>query len=235
MSEKKRLIVNADDFGLSPGVNAGILRTHEHGIVSSASLMVRGSAAREAAKYARSAPALSVGLHIDLCEWEFRNGEWASRYQVVPLDNATAVREEIRRQLDAFIALTGRLPTHLDSHQHVHRREPIRSTVMEAAQELKIPVRGFADGIAYCGDFYGQTAEGEPFPDGISTKRLISLLDRLQPGITEVSCHPGDARALDSIYRLERELEADVLCDPRIKAAIHEREIELISFDGVNR
>ncbi len=57
MPAKRYLIVNADDFGLSEGVNRGIIRAHEQGIVTSASLMVRGAAAAEAARYARAAPA----------------------------------------------------------------------------------------------------------------------------------------------------------------------------------
>ena len=52
--KNRALIVNADDFGLSPGVNAGVARTHEQGILTSASLMVRQPAADEAAAYARA-------------------------------------------------------------------------------------------------------------------------------------------------------------------------------------
>ena len=63
----KRLIVNADDFGLSPEVNAGILRAHRDGILCSASLMVAEPAARAAAEMARDNPALDVGLHAVVC------------------------------------------------------------------------------------------------------------------------------------------------------------------------
>ena len=70
------LIVNADDFGLSPGVNRGILETHERGILTAASLMVRAPAAAEAAAAAHDHPRLSVGLHLDLGEWICRDGAW---------------------------------------------------------------------------------------------------------------------------------------------------------------
>ena len=63
----KRLIVNADDFGLSPEVNAGIVRAHREGILRSASLMVAEPAARAAAERARDNPALDVGLHAVVC------------------------------------------------------------------------------------------------------------------------------------------------------------------------
>jgi predicted glycoside hydrolase/deacetylase ChbG (UPF0249 family) len=69
MSAAKYLIVNADDFGQSPGINRGIIEAHEQGIVTSASLMTRWLAAGEAALYAKQFPKLSVGLHLDLGEW----------------------------------------------------------------------------------------------------------------------------------------------------------------------
>src|SRR5437762_1183195 len=116
------LIVNADDFGLSAGVNRGIIEAHERGIVTSASLMVRWPAVAAAAAYAREHPALGVGLHLDLGEWEYSNGDWVARYEVVPLDDAAAVAAEAGRQLAAFRGLMGRDPDHLDSHQHVHLR-----------------------------------------------------------------------------------------------------------------
>src|SRR4051812_48519364 len=113
----RELIVNADDFGLSPGVNRGVAESHERGIVTSASLMVRMPAAPAAASYARAHPALSVGLHLDLGEWTRRAGAWALVYEVVPSGDAGAVRGELARQLAAFRALLGGEPTHLDSHQ----------------------------------------------------------------------------------------------------------------------
>src|SRR5262245_19549640 len=135
MSARRFLIVNADDFGQSPGVTRGIIRAHEEGLVTSASLMVRGSAAAQAGVYARQRPALSVGLHYDLGEWAYRGSGWVPVYEVVALEDAEAVRQEAARQLAAFRRLLGRDPTHLDSHQHVHRREPVRHILVELAAE----------------------------------------------------------------------------------------------------
>jgi chitin disaccharide deacetylase len=66
MACQRSLIVNADDFGQSPGVNRGTIKTCEQGIVTSASLMVRGPAA--AGAYGQERPTLSLGLHLDLGE-----------------------------------------------------------------------------------------------------------------------------------------------------------------------
>src|SRR5437870_8870577 len=117
MSQLKRrsVIVNADDFGLSSGVNRGIIEAHQHGIVTSASLMVRWPAAVEAAAMARECPKLSVGLHLDLGEWTYRGGQWVQLYEVVDLEDADAVRREVREQFDRFCESTSHPPTHLDS------------------------------------------------------------------------------------------------------------------------
>ena len=233
MSNARYLIVNADDFGRSPGVNRGIMRAHQHGIVTSASLMVRWPAAEEAAEYARINPKLSVGLHLDLGEWVYRNSNWILLYEVVPLDDLFAVRQEVSRQLEVFRNLMGREPSHIDSHQHVHRREPVRTAALEAARQFSIPLRECSTDIQYCGRFYGQTAEGCAYPEWISVEALMSLLAELPPGITEVGCHPGEGQDLDTVYLTEREQEVKVLCDPRVHSALGELGICLCSFNGV--
>src|SRR2546426_8473794 len=92
MTGARYLIVNADDFGRSAGVNRGIIRAHQHGIVTSASLMVRWPAAAAAAEYARRHSRLSVGLHLDLGEWVYGSSNWTVLYQVVALDDLFTVR-----------------------------------------------------------------------------------------------------------------------------------------------
>lgn len=224
------LIVNADDFGQSAGVTRGIIEAHEHGIVTSASLMVCWPAAAEAAAYARARPGLSVGLHVDLGEWICRTGEWARLYSRVDPGDAAAVEGEVRGQLERYRDLVGRSPTHLDSHQHVHRAEPVRSIVMRLAGELQVPVRHFTPAVRHCGEFYGQTAKGEPLPDFIGVPALAALLRRLPDGVTELACHPGYADDLESMYGEERRIELQSLCAGEIRAVLAEAEIQLISF-----
>src|SRR6266852_4645568 len=141
MADKKVLIVNADDFGQSWGVNRGVIKAHECGIVTSASLMVRWPAAAEAAAYAQAHPQLSVGLHVDLGEWAYRNGQWVRLYDVVDEESQVSVAKEVEQQVAAFRQLMKRNPTHLDSHQHSHRQEPARSIVLALAGEMAVPVR----------------------------------------------------------------------------------------------
>jgi predicted glycoside hydrolase/deacetylase ChbG (UPF0249 family) len=224
------LIVNADDFGLSAETNRGIIEAHERGILTSASLMVRQPAATEAAAYGREHPQLSVGLHVDLGEWRYRDGVWEQADRVVPEDDALAIETEVMRQLEAFRLLMGTDPTHLDSHQHVHRHEPAHAVVARWARELNLPLRHYSPAVAFCGDFYGQGKAGMPFPEGISVENFFDILARLPAGVAELGCHPGLDATLDSSYREERATEVATLCDPRVRAALTSQEIELISF-----
>lgn len=226
---QRRLIVNADDFGLSPGVNLGVLEAHARGVVTSASLLVRCPDAERAAEAALRRSDLSLGLHLDLGEWVYRAGAWSAVYEVVPTADASSVGEELERQLEAFRRMTGMQPTHLDSHQHVHRSEPARGLVLDVADGLGVPVRGLGD-VRYCGDFYGQTGKGDAYSEGISIGHLLRLFEQLQPGTTELGCHPGAVGDAGPPYVAERELELAVLCDPRVRSALQEADIELISF-----
>src|SRR5881398_2069028 len=102
MGVPRCLIVNADDFGMSAGVNRGIIEAHRRGIVTSASLMVRWGAAAEAVTLSREWPRLGLGLHVDLGEWTYRDQNWDVVYQVVPLDERAEVAREVTRQLEVF-------------------------------------------------------------------------------------------------------------------------------------
>jgi predicted glycoside hydrolase/deacetylase ChbG (UPF0249 family) len=230
MNALRQLIVNADDFGLSTGVNRGVITAHERGIVTSASLMVRAPAAVAAAAYARSNPVLSVGLHVDLGEWAFRGGTWVELYRVVVQTDSAAVEAEIGRQLKGFHELVGRDPTHLDSHQHVHRKGPAQQVLSALGDRLGVPVRHHTAGVEYCGDFYGQDAEGRSYPELITAEGLIAVLARLGPGVTELGCHPGEGPLADTMYVEERRAEVSALCAPRVRAAAAALGIELISF-----
>jgi predicted glycoside hydrolase/deacetylase ChbG (UPF0249 family) len=231
MTAEKHLIVNADDFGQSPGVNRGIIEAHERGIVTSTSLMTRWLAAGEAALYARNRPELSVGLHLDLGEWIYREASWMPVYTVVPLQDRAAVEYEVARQLEVFRYLVGKEPSHINSHQHVHMREPVRSITLRACESLGIPLRDLCPQINYFMKFYGQTTEGRPFPAGIRVDRLIEVLADLPAGLTVLVCHPGDASDLKTVYQRERRDELKVLCDPRVRAAIGQLGIRLCSFN----
>jgi predicted glycoside hydrolase/deacetylase ChbG (UPF0249 family) len=227
------MIVNADDFGLSSGVNRGIVEAHRGGIVTSTSLMVRCPAAAEAAALGAENPALAVGLHVDLGEWYYADEAWPARYEVVELADADAVTDEVERQLAQFVRLVGRPPTHIDSHQHVHDDPVVRPIVARVGRRLGVPVRGTPHAPTYCGSFYGQDGRGFEVPEAITVEALVAIIAGLSDGVTEVACHAGYGDGLDTTYRDERARELAALCDPRARAALDEHHVELVSFADV--
>jgi predicted glycoside hydrolase/deacetylase ChbG (UPF0249 family) len=218
----RRLVVNADDFGLSDGVNAGVLRAHAEGIVTSTSLMVRAPAAERAVAAAAAHPELAVGLHADLGEWSRdAAGEWHPRYTVVDTADDAAVVAELERQVERFRGLTGREPTHMDSHQHVHRSEPVRSAMGVLAKALRIPLRHHGR-VRYCGAFYGSGAVGP--------EALAAIIAALPEGATELCCHPAAAVDPAWDYAHERRAELVSLCHPSVRDAVARAGVRLCTF-----
>jgi predicted glycoside hydrolase/deacetylase ChbG (UPF0249 family) len=207
------LIVNGDDFGLSPGVNRGILETHRHGILTSTSLMVNRPAAVAAAALVYEAAELSVGLHLEFD---------------LPADSDA--RAAVERQLQRFEQLTGRPPTHLDSHRDAHRDARVLPHVLEAAGRLGIPLRSHSP-VARCAGFYGAWA-GDCHPEQVSVESLLGMLEtEVKRGVTELICHPGYVDPdLASCYTTMRETELATLCDARVRDATQRGGIRLIGF-----
>ena len=71
--------------------------------------------------------------------------------------------------------------------------------------------------------------------DGISPTHLVEMMRSLLEGVTEVACHPGFADDLVTMYRAERQVELDALCDPAVRGAVREEGIELIGFADLPR
>jgi chitin disaccharide deacetylase len=236
MTAGRALIVTADDFGRTPEINAGVIAAHRDGIVTSASLMVRWPAAAAAVELAREHAGLSLGLHVDLGEWSWDEQDgWQPVYQAVDGEDGQAVSEEAARQLAAFRSLTGADPTHIDSHQHVHRSEPARSVLLAVAQKLGVPLRGDDARVHHCPAFYGQTAEGAPLPELITPEALMATIRSLPGGVSELGCHPGEGAGMPTAYDRERADELRALCDPRVRACLADEDVSLISFAELAR
>jgi predicted glycoside hydrolase/deacetylase ChbG (UPF0249 family) len=194
--------------------------------------MVDGGAAAEAAEFARGATDLGLGLHVELRRW--RRGVPPRRGAALSAAGVRRhARRELQRQLERFRLLVGREPTHLDSHQHRHTSPLVQPLFEQKARELGIPLRRTPLGVRFCGDFYGHDGRGRPNPDAITLAALITVLEQTSEGVTELGCHPGYADDLDDWYRVEREREVRVLCDPRVRAAVRQQGITLMSFRDV--
>jgi len=216
------LIVNADDFGYGDGINRGIAEAHDHGIVTAASLMVNAPRARQAVALARSRPALSLGLHVNFTNEEER---------LVEFGEPEACRAGLEAQLSAFLDLVGRPPTHLDSHQHVHRGAVARPIFREVAARLGVHLRDEPP-VIYKGGFYGQWVHGVSEPDKVDVPFLSRMLrEEFTAGVYELCVHPGYVDpAARFVYHRDRERELVTLTDPRIRAVLAELGIRLAGW-----
>jgi hypothetical protein len=250
-SPVKRLIVNADDFGRTAGVNAGTLQAHRRGIVTSATVMVlEKAAARGIREAAESAPRLSLGLHFALTGGGrpaapakdvpvlAPDGSFRRRREDLPPEiPASEIRRELEAQIGLFQVLARKPPSHLDSHHHVALHPSVAPVFAAVARERSLPTRAPTDecrrvlraaGVrtpdAFVDRFYG---------DGVGVSTLEDILDRLGEGTSELMCHPGlsdpELRA-SSTYADERERELEALCDPGLRARLRERGIALADF-----
>jgi chitin disaccharide deacetylase len=151
----KELIVNGDDFGLTPGINEGIIRAHREGILTSTTLMANGAAFDDAVQRARANPMLGVGCHLVLVKGKpvapqneisslvDAQGNlpaslgWLMARVSCGLIRQTHIERELLAQIDKIRA-TGIEPTHLDTHKHTHAHPRVMEALGKVAREAGI-------------------------------------------------------------------------------------------------
>jgi len=252
MKPARSLIVNADDYGLTAGVSRGILDAHRRGIVTSTTLLVNRPVDPALIEALKSS-GLGVGLHMNLTlgppvaparrvaslvdgEGRFvRDAREAA--QRASKDEA---RIELGMQIDEFRRIMGRFPTHLDSHHHVGRHEPILELVLDFARAIKVPVRTQDPEVrAMARKVALKTPDhfmGESGPDAYwSSERVLAHLRELPGGVTEFMTHPGyyDEDLAYSRYGRQRDIEVAGLTDPEARALIEREGIRLIHFGNL--
>ncbi|HVW84335.1 MAG TPA: ChbG/HpnK family deacetylase [Bryobacteraceae bacterium] len=138
-----RLIVNADDFGFTRDVNAGIVEAHRNGILRATTLMANGDAFEDAIDLARQNPSLDVGVHLTLVQG--RSVLDPSR--PLPATLQELITALIRRELPVYeeaaaqvrrIVAAGIQPSHIDTHKHTHMLPPVLDAVARVAREFEI-------------------------------------------------------------------------------------------------
>jgi predicted glycoside hydrolase/deacetylase ChbG (UPF0249 family) len=247
------LIVNADDFGHSHGVNQGIVKAHREGLVTSTTLMVLRPFAEHAARLAEGIRTLDVGLHVTLTGAPPGQRPALTASDVPSLvdskgylprnpsglANASAdqVEREILAQLAHFEELIGRAPSHLDSHHHSHRQPPVLEAIIRVARERSLPVRNASPEVAAELRQRGVVTTGyfveEFFDEAVNVDDLLRLLANLPDGTTELMCHPGyvdDTLRRGSTYVAPRERELRSLCSPVVMEAAERGSIERIRW-----
>jgi len=152
----RRLIVNADDFGFTRGVNAGIVRAFKEGILTSATIMANGEAFTEAVDLARANPELGVGCHLsavgghpvaparEIASLVDSDGQLPRTLTALMKKlvrgqvQVTDIEREFRAQVERVVR-AGLRPTHLDSHKHSHTQPAVMQALARVAVEFAIP------------------------------------------------------------------------------------------------
>jgi predicted glycoside hydrolase/deacetylase ChbG (UPF0249 family) len=250
----KRLIVNADDFGRTPGLNAGALDAHLYGIVTSATVMILERSAGEGIRRLLDmAPRLSLGLHFAITgsgapasapssvPTLAPGGRFVTNAETLPRElPADEVRRELSAQIAVFRVIAGRPPSHLDSHHHAALHASVLPVFAEVARQHDLPVRAAnavsREWLRNAGLRVPDEFVESFYADGASRENLRSIIENLPDGVSELMCHPGhpdDELRRVSDYVDDREREVQILCDPDVPAWLDRYGIELIGFDRI--
>ncbi len=230
-----KLIVNADDFGLSRGVNFGIVDAFHLGIVRSTTLMATGEAYDHALELSQKNPGLGIGIHLILTYGR----PVVEGHKTLVDDNGAFFKlseleechesfepEEVEREFSAQIERvlkSGIVPTHLDSHHHVHMLKHNQEVMKVLSKRYSLPYRGDR---AFSDRFYG--------PE-LSIQHLIDILEEQKDQeVLELMAHPAYVDATlkkASSYALPRVNEYEILTSDRIRDYLSGQKIELINFN----
>ena len=221
---KTFVLVNADDFGLTTGVNACTLESHLNGIVNSATMIMNGYAVEEAVRLAKQHPSLRVGVHLVLswgkpladtsapltkADGTFR---YTSRFLTEDSPDPELVYLEWKAQIEAFLA-TGLPLDHLDSHHHIHGWPVLHDVIIRLAEEYDTTFRALTTLGSRRDLWVTERFSDQFYADGVSH----ATLDAIEPGGSiEVMVHPADLDdRLPSVtsYLEPRLLEKQVLVD----------------------
>jgi len=248
-----KLIVNADDFGLSKGVNLGIIEAFKNGIVTSTTLMMNMPEIQHAISLLNKNPKLGMGIHLvatagkPICSFVpsliKESGEFHSMQELAKYATVEDIKKEFTCQIEKFLSL-GIMPTHIDSHHHIHMEEQIIDIVFDLAKKYDLPIRSGDKNILkhkniskrqynkglrttkYFSDgFYGQ---------GLTSNKLIEILcNAEQYDTVEIMSHPAyvDQTLLNvSSYALPRCKELEILTDSKVLSYVKQHNVELINF-----
>jgi len=273
----KRLILNADDYGRTSSVSAGIRKAHLEGILTSTTAMMNMAQIESDLRLALAeCPRLGLGVHLTLtAERPVLPPEQLPSLTRLAADgqsfpkladltrnaqsvNAAEVKAEWRAQIEKFMRLTGRAPTHLDSHHHSSYFTPeMFGAMLELAREYRCGIRmPVASGVSMesvvqdlpaidflrpmllastdvrCPDYF----EARFYDEQATAAMLDQILANLPEGVTEIMSHPGladESLAAITSYNRQRAAELQVLTAPGLRERVKAAGIELISFAGI--
>jgi predicted glycoside hydrolase/deacetylase ChbG (UPF0249 family) len=248
------LIVNADDFGFTRDVNAGIVEAHRAGVLTATTLMANGSAFDDAVRLARETPSLDVGCHLVLVQGPSLISGKPLPEKFPELAKALLLRRidpysELRPQVEKLLA-AGIHPSHFDAHKHTHVLPPVFSAVVRLAREFAVPfirlpfdagwlpVRGmdywYRGWLRRAGLRATDHFMGFRLTDSLSEGTFTEALKSLRPGSTEFMCHPGylgpELRTAATRLKESRQRELEALTSSAVRELLSERGIRLTTY-----
>jgi predicted glycoside hydrolase/deacetylase ChbG (UPF0249 family) len=253
----KRLIVNADDFGFTRDVNAGIIEAHRKGILKATTLMADGQAFDDAVQLARETPTLDVGSHLVLVGMPGFPDGLGQLVQAVALKRID-IYGEFKRQVGKIVD-AGISVSHADTHKHTHLLPPVLDAMARVAAEFGIgwirrpfdflghpgPARFAGQLMGFARPHFRKVLEryklrstdhfaGFRLTGVFDSSQLTSLIEALPDGTTEFMCHPGfctaELRRAKTRLKESREQELNALTDERVRAALGRHGIGLSCY-----
>lgn len=231
---KMKVIINADDLGYTIGNTDGIIEGYHKGIIRSTTAMCNMPYLEYAQHMVKNCPDLGIGVHLTLTigysltknkTLTDEKGKFLNRNSIYQKELDTQeLYNEWKAQIERFIRVFNRFPTHLDSHHSVHDFNQKQLSVSSyLAKEYGIPMRRHS-----CFTYVGEFRKDAITPDG-----LINILNKYHNNNIEIMTHPGfcDLELYEqSSYNWQRVQELSVLCNKEVKKFIIDNQIEITHY-----
>lgn len=249
-----KLIINADDFGHSKGINMGIIEAYQDGVLTSTTLMAGMPGFEQAVKLAKENPGLGVGVHLTLtCGYPvskglktivddngaFLNLSFYENKENLALIDLDEVYMEWKSQIEK-VKLSGIDPTHIDSHHHINSVGDLKKIYLKLADEYNLPVRNnfnLPEGYKSTSkmmDYFDHIGSTKGIWKHMDTNNLIRDCKNYES--VEIMCHPAYVDSFlveNSSYTIGRTSTLKELLDPEIKKLLLDNEIELVTFKDI--
>lgn len=236
-----KLIVNADDFGITRAVNFGILDCLQNGILTTTTLMCNAPATMHAIELTKKYD-LPIGIHLvatmfrpltDCSSWVKEDGtfdkqKYMEHGEVVDVEQ---LRKEWFAQMEFFIKHVGKKPTHIDSHHHAHLQPHAAQVIQDIADYYQLPVRNIAteygENVYFYHEFYSPNVSVDVIADAIKHGDIVEMM-----------AHPAyvDQKLIEvTSYNMGRLPELDILMGEEAKELITKEGVELINYLDVQK
>jgi predicted glycoside hydrolase/deacetylase ChbG (UPF0249 family) len=255
--KQKTLIINADDCNLTSQVTEAILKSHENGIVTSTTFLINLPVGPGVVGELLARKILGIGLHLNVTLGKpvarpelvrsllQKDGRFKKKdqYSAKKLPPVAEITEEFKAQLQKFVKVFGRLPTHVDVHHHMHDFRPFLDALAAVAGKHSLPIRWTRlltepevrrahKNLKTTDHFYGNLD-----PHTFWTEEVLRhLLFTLPEGTSEIMCHPGwvdDELCAISSLTIPREREYQLFSLKELRRYIDHLGIKLTHFGSL--